>query len=157
MPENGWDNNIQAASLIKETVCGENRFVGIVNILEFYLAPGCNITIAPVDSIRTNLRLNWTLDQFYSSGGTTKFQDRIAASLGIKVANVKIVSVYQGSVVVDFSLVEDETGTVAKSGGIDSVSTTLTKVLTKNLVNLGAPVLSVSITKMTAAQSAATV
>jgi hypothetical protein len=51
--------------------------------------------------------MNWTLNEFYSTGGTTKFVDRVAASLGIKAANVKVVSVYQGSVVVDFQIVED--------------------------------------------------
>jgi hypothetical protein len=67
------------------------------------------------------VRLNWTLNDFYSSGGTTKFVDRIAASLGIKVANVKVVSVYQGSVFVDFHVVEDANGTVASLGGLDNV------------------------------------
>jgi hypothetical protein len=46
------------------------------------------------------------VSEFYKSGGTTLFQDRIAASLGIKPANIKIVSVYQGSVFVDFSIVK---------------------------------------------------
>jgi hypothetical protein len=46
--------------------------------------------------------MNWTLKEFFSDGGTTKFVDRIAASLGIRAANIKVVSVYQGSVVVDF-------------------------------------------------------
>jgi len=46
--------------------------------------------------------MNWTMSEFFKDGGTTKFMDRIATSLGIKVANVKVVSVYQGSVVVDF-------------------------------------------------------
>ena len=92
-----------------------------MNILEFFLSPNCTITISPIDSIQSSVRLNWTLNDFYSSGGTTKFVDRIAASLGIKVANVKVVSVYQGSVFVDFHVVEDANGTVASLGGLDNV------------------------------------
>jgi hypothetical protein len=69
--------------------------------------------------------MNWTLSEFYSTGGTTKFVDRVAASLGIKVANVKVVSVYQGSVVVDFQLVEDTTNTLASKGGMDTVQNVL--------------------------------
>jgi len=46
--------------------------------------------------------MNWTMNQFFADGGTTKFADRVAASLGIKVANVKVVSVFEGSVIVDF-------------------------------------------------------
>jgi hypothetical protein len=67
------------------------------------------------------VRLNWTLNDFYGSGGTTKFVDRIASSLGVKVANVKVVSVYQGSVFVDFHVVDDANGTVSKMGGLDTV------------------------------------
>ena len=63
---------------------------------------GCNITIELTDSIQIGVRLNWTMNEFFRDGGTTRFVDRIAASLGIKVANIKVVSVYQGSVVVDF-------------------------------------------------------
>lgn len=88
--------------MVKGTKCGENRYVGVENILDFYLSPSCNISIVPIDSIQSSVRLNWTVSQFYASGGTTQFQDRIAASLGIKPANIKIVSVYQGSVFVDF-------------------------------------------------------
>lgn len=97
---NDWDKKISGPATIQGAYCGENRYVGVENILEFYLPPQCNLTIEPVDSIQTTVRLNWTLSEFYSSGGTTKFVDRVAASLGIKVANVKIVSVYMGSVIV---------------------------------------------------------
>jgi hypothetical protein len=63
--------------------------------------------------------MNWTMNQFFADGGTTKFVDRVAASLGLKPANIKVVSVYQGSVVVDFTIVEDEVKSVTKLGGMD--------------------------------------
>ena len=59
------------------------------------------------------------MNQFFADGGTTKFVDRVAASLGLKPANIKVVSVYQGSVVVDFTIVEDEVKSVTKLGGMD--------------------------------------
>jgi len=67
------------------------------------------------------------MKEFFSDGGTTKFIDRIAASLGIKAANVKVVSVYQGSVVVDFQIIEDQQKTLSTKGGIDSVQNVLTQ------------------------------
>ncbi len=76
--------------------------MGVINILEFYLNKGCSVFIVPIDSIQSSVRMNWTLNEFFKDGGTTKFVDRIAASLGIKIANVKVVSVYTGSVVVDY-------------------------------------------------------
>lgn len=47
--------------------------------------------------------MNWTLSAFYADGGTTKFVDRMCAALGIPASNMKVVSVYTGSVIVDFA------------------------------------------------------
>lgn len=107
---NGWDNMINAPGAIKGDAggfCGENRYLGFQNILEFYLSASCRISIEPVDAIQTSVRLSWTLLDFFREGGTTSFVDRVAASLGIKPANIKVVSVYQGSVIVDFQVIED--------------------------------------------------
>jgi hypothetical protein len=51
---NPWDNNIKQPMQIRGFrggYCGENRYVGVVNILEFYLNKGCSILIEPIDSI----------------------------------------------------------------------------------------------------------
>lgn len=143
---NAWDASISAPGMVKGAFCGENRYVGVINTLDFYLGPNCNISINPIDSVQASVRLNWTVSEFYKAGGTTQFQDRIAASLGIKPANIKIVSVYQGSVFVDFAVVEDSTGTLAKIGGVDKAQSSLTSTLTSGKVNLGAPIMSVSVT-----------
>jgi len=55
-----------------------------------------------------NVRLEWTFDEFYAAGGTTTFADRITAALGIHSSRVKVASVYEGSVVVDFYVEADE-------------------------------------------------
>lgn len=71
------------------------------NILEFYLSGGCTLLIRPRDAIMTRIRLEWTMAEFFLSGGTTKFVDRLAASLGIHASTVKVVSLFEGSVIVD--------------------------------------------------------
>lgn len=48
--------------------------------------------------------MEWTLDEFFSGGGTTTFVDRITASLGIHASEVKVVSVYEGSLVVNYEV-----------------------------------------------------
>ncbi len=51
---NAWDNKIKAPGAIngdRGGYCGENRYVGVVNILEFYLTKGCSILVEPIDSI----------------------------------------------------------------------------------------------------------
>ena len=143
---NAWDASIQQPSLIKGAkggFCGENRYVGVINILEFFLNKGCSVLIMPIDSIQSSVRMNWTLNEFFKDGGTTKFTDRIAASLGIKIANVKVVSIYEGSVVVDYQIVEDKLKTLSSSGGIDKIQNNLAKMLTSKTINLGAPILNV--------------
>jgi len=51
--------------------------------------------------------MNWTMAEFFSNGGTTTFVDRLAASLGVPSYRVKVVSVYEGSVVVDFNIEQE--------------------------------------------------
>ena len=60
--------------------------------------------IEPKDSIMTKVRMDWTMAEFFAEGGTTRFVDRLAASLGIDSYRIKTVAVYEGSVVVDFSI-----------------------------------------------------
>lgn len=78
-----------------------------MNILEFYITAGCMLYVVPVDSIACSIRMQWTLDAFYADGGTTMFVDRMAASLGIHASTIKVVAVYEGSVVVAFQIVKD--------------------------------------------------
>lgn len=104
-----WNSSLgRHGPLTKARGCGENRYVGIENFLEFYITPGCMITIEPKDSIMTKVRLDWTLDAFYADGGVTRFVDRVAASLGIPAYRIKTVAVYEGSVIVDFLIEAEE-------------------------------------------------
>lgn len=98
-----WDENISAhGELTKAEGCGENRFVGIKNFLDFYITPGCEVTVQPRDAIMTSVRMEWTLAEFYADGGVVSFTDRVAAALGIHASTIKVVAVFEGSVVVDF-------------------------------------------------------
>lgn len=44
------------------------------------------------------------MDAFFAEGGTTSFIDRLTASLGIHASTVKIVSVYEGSLIVNYEI-----------------------------------------------------
>jgi hypothetical protein len=103
-----FDNDAGKYSpLTKAIGCGENRFVAVQNELEFYLTPGCEITVRPRDAIMSSVRMEWTLAEFYASGGETAFADRVASVLGIHPSRVKTIQVYEGSVVVNFFLIEE--------------------------------------------------
>lgn len=105
---NDWDDTKRAFGELKRTECGENRYLGDVNILEFYMTEGCELHISPRDAIQTLVRMEWTTDEFFSNGGTTTFMAKLAGSLGIHMSTVKVVSVYEGSLVVNYELAATE-------------------------------------------------
>jgi hypothetical protein len=52
--------------------------------------------------------MEWTMEDFFADGGTTQFIDRLTASLGIHASTVKIVSVYEGSLIVNYEILVDD-------------------------------------------------
>ena len=48
--------------------------------------------------------MDWTLEEFFATGGTTEFIDRLATILNIPTYRIYVVQVYYGSVVVEFSI-----------------------------------------------------
>jgi hypothetical protein len=52
--------------------------------------------------------MEWTMSDFFASGGTTKFIDRLSASLGIHASSIKIVSVYEGSLIINYEISVDD-------------------------------------------------
>ena len=65
-----------------------------MNIFQFYLQPNCLVSVVPANVITTSIRLEWTLEEFYEDGGSTAFCDRMAATLGIKSYDIKVVAIY---------------------------------------------------------------
>lgn len=78
---------------ITQSFCGENRYIGVVGILEFYINGECTLEIQPRDAIQTKVRMEWTMAEFFDKGGTTSFIDRLCGSLGIHASTVKVVGV----------------------------------------------------------------
>ena len=138
-----WDEELgRNGPLTKTQGCGENRFVGIENFLEFYITPGCELEIKPRDAIMTKVRMEWSLAEFYGEGGTTRFVDRLAASLGIAANRIKTVAVYEGSVVVDF-IIEAEEG-ASSEDAVAELATVMTQMVAQvdsGALDIGAPIM----------------
>lgn len=87
--------------------------------------------------------MEWTVDEFFDNGGRTVFSDRLAASLGIHVSTIKVVSVYTGSLVVNYELA------ASKEEPLDlaALKTKQTTAFATGAVgsSLGAPVLDVEV------------
>lgn len=151
VPPNEWDDTIQNYGAIKREKCGENRYIGVKNVLEFYLTSGCTLFVSPRDAIQTLVRMEWSLEDFYSGGGTTSFVDRLAGSLGIHASTIKIVSVYEGSLVLNYEIGVDDGDTTA----LEAVKSKQTEMFATGQVNLGAPILDVVATTVTSAETPA--
>lgn len=50
---NQWDKEINQYGEIKQKFCGENRYIGVQNILEFYIRVGCDVYVQPRNAIQT--------------------------------------------------------------------------------------------------------
>lgn len=85
--------------------------------------------------------MEWSFAEFFADGGTTKFVDRLAASLGIHGSEIKIVSVYEGSLIIDY-LIFSSVNDLAE---LERVKQKQIDLLARNLINLGAPILDSSI------------
>ena len=105
---NPFNDTLGMPDPVEKTTCGQNRYVGSGNFLEFYITPGCEILLKTRDAIQSSVRMEWTLEEFYADGGTTSFIDRVASVLGIHPSQVLILQVYEGSVVCKYSILDDE-------------------------------------------------
>lgn len=91
---------------IGQRFCGENRFIGTKNIFEFYITTEkpCVLELKTRDAVQVSVRMEWSYAEFFAEGGTTTFVDRVAASLGIHASEIKVVSVYEGSLIIAYDI-----------------------------------------------------
>jgi len=102
-----WDNDLETwAPVTGAGGCGEFRYEGVINRLQFWMKPGCEVYVMPRDALMLGVRLEFTMDEFFADGGVVSFADRLAGILGIEAADVKVVAVYEGSVVVEFHVTD---------------------------------------------------
>jgi len=55
-----------------------------------------------------NIRMEIPISDFYANNGPTLFIDRMAAFLGIPNDKMRIVSIVEGSTVIDYEIVMDD-------------------------------------------------
>ena len=137
-----WDITIENWAVPTGKYCGENRFLGVWNTLQFWLEPGCVLYIRPRDAIMLAIRLEWTFKEFFQSDGVGKFTDRMAASLGIHRADLKVVQVYEGSVIVEFQVFTEE-GDENPTETLQNIEKKFLEVAPTLGDSLGAPVMQV--------------
>lgn len=93
---------------LKGEKCGECRWVPVENVLEFTITDNCKLWTEGDASIYGMVEIKWSFDEFFSNGGNTKFEDRLASSLGIHSSRIKIVGATIGSTIVHYFITMDE-------------------------------------------------
>jgi hypothetical protein len=99
---NDYDPTTLELVPIQRTACGENVYFKPTYIYEFYLTPNCTVRLEAQDFLEAMVRLQMSYDVFFNGGGRTTFLERITSVLGITQDKIRIVSVVEGSVIIDF-------------------------------------------------------
>lgn len=99
--------------------------------------------ITPREVVDVAVTMDWTLEEFYDDGGVDAFAARVAVSLNVDVTQVKVVHVYEGSVVVNFIVLpldddSDEESTVAV------LTADLQEQMVDGVIDIGAPIIASS-------------
>lgn len=99
-----WDPVAMTWAEVSRSYCGQFRYEGGLNRLQFYLdnTDDCVVYVKPRDAIMLKIRLEFTLEEFFADGGVVSFTDRMAGVLGIHASDMLIVSVYEGSTIVEW-------------------------------------------------------
>lgn len=139
VPPTKWDDSTANWGSLRRAYCGENRYEGVTNVLEFFITPHCPLTIQPRDAIMLGVRLEFTMAQFFANGGVTTFVDRMAASLGIHAADLKVVSVYEGSTIIDFQIISNLVDEIPLN--LEEVQQTFEEVVSVMDTFMGSPLL----------------
>jgi len=140
VPMTEWDDALRNFKPVSRTKCGENRFLAVKNILEVYITAQCSLKVVPRDAIQAAVRMEWTLQEFYADGGTATFADRLAGSLGIHASTIKVVGVYEGSLVLKYDIVLPDHDREA----VKQLAKKQTTLFATGKLELGAPVLDVA-------------
>ena len=72
-----------------------------------------------MDSIQGYVRMNWTVDAFFSNGGVDRFVNKLASVLNIAPSRIKIAGVRVGSAILDIYIDPLTPGATVGLGSID--------------------------------------
>ena len=114
----------------------------MINKLQFWIEPGCTLFVVPRDAIMLSIRLEWTVKEFFEEDGIGVFTDRMAAALGIHKADLKVVQVYEGSVIIQFEVMTEE-GEENPEQALKEIEEKFQAVVPELGETLGAPIISV--------------
>lgn len=88
---------------------GTNRWFYEENTIQFVMRNETPIEVRKISSVKINMEIDMTIDDFFANDGATSFLDRFAAVLNIPPWKIRIVNVRQGSVILDIEISDSDT------------------------------------------------
>jgi hypothetical protein len=99
-------------------LCGSNKFFYQNYTVHFVITAdrNCQVRVSLTNSIQLTARFSMDINDFYANDGQTKFIDRVCAVLGIvDTSRLKIVGIYNGSVIIHAYIDEELNTTIANA------------------------------------------
>lgn len=132
------------------TTCGAHNFYSSNRTIEFVVSriPGCIVVLKTTSVVKANFRIEASLSDFLADDGISTFSTNIASSLGIDESRITITDIYEGSVVIDFTISSNLSDDAEKSdtkSELNDIANLLTDSATlSSLSSAGYPVLEIS-------------
>lgn len=135
--------------LNRKTICGANKYFYKNGTVAFIVTGGndCQVRVSLNSNVQITARLVVSITTFFNNGGVATFVDRMCSFLNISTNRMKVVGVYEGSAIVDFNVLPQDSGStndtatprdpVADQTELQSVLDRATSLGTGNTVDLG--------------------
>ena len=142
-------------------VCGENRWDPVNAVLEFTMQGGfqqCMIELKTQQTIQMGIRMDMTLEEFYSNDGELSFIEKLAKQLNISRDRIKVVGVRRGSVILNVVIEPNQEiiGDGSQASELEGVSVQLQAQINNGTLDVGAPILDFDMLLSTTQQAPAT-
>jgi len=106
--------NYTSELMSKGPLCGRHIFLYETTKIYFILTgeEDCIVHVKQIEAVRLSLKIEMPIQDFYDNDGQMTFIDKMTTFLGIPHNKLKIVSIIQGSVIIDYEIIlDDETKT----------------------------------------------
>ena len=138
---NDYDSSTNALKPISKTSCGENVYYKPTFIYEFYLTYGCTVRFEAQDFLEGMVRLQLSYNDFFNNNGRATFLDKLTSALGISQDRIRIVSVAEGSTIIDWYATSSLSTAQMRQKELSELSDRLQSQKSSGTLDLGYPIL----------------
>lgn len=123
-----FENGVAAECTLSDPH-GTNRWFYEENTIQFVMRNEKPIKVKKTSSVKINMELDMTIDDFFANDGATSFLDRFAAALNIPPWRIRIVNVKKGSVILNIEVVPESGTLVDEIAELASIEEELTNLI----------------------------